>query len=95
MENLVYVKQIEDPQRMKMVCMKMKEHASLWWYTMQLERKSKGNDRIMTWDRIVVKLKGKFLPINYTLNLKYRNLQSLRQKDMTVKEYIYLKFTIS
>ena len=54
MEKLFDIEQIEDPQRMKMVCMKMKEHASLWWYTMQLERKSKGKYRIKTWDIIVV-----------------------------------------
>ena len=54
MEKLFDTEQIEDPQRMKMVCMKMKEHASLWWYTMQLERKSKGKYRIKTWDIIVV-----------------------------------------
>ena len=54
MEKLFDIEQIEDPQRMKIMCMKMKEHASLWWYNMQLERKRKGKDRIKTWDIIVV-----------------------------------------
>jgi hypothetical protein len=36
---------------------------------------------------MVSKFKGKFMPKDYHLNL-FRQLQNLRQKTMTVKEYI-------
>jgi hypothetical protein len=35
---------------------------------------------------MVAKFKGKFMPKDYQLSL-FRQLQNLRQKDMTVKEY--------
>ena len=36
---------------------------------------------------MVAKLKAKFIPKDYQINL-FRKLQNLRQKGMTVKEYI-------
>jgi hypothetical protein len=36
---------------------------------------------------MVAKLKDKFIPKDYQINL-FRKLQNLRQKGMTVKEYI-------
>jgi len=41
---------------------------------------------IKKWPRMVAKLKGKFLPKDYQVEL-YRRVQNLRQKGMTVKEY--------
>jgi len=52
-----------------------------------LERKRKGKYKFKTWDKIVVKLKGKFLHVEYyTLNL-YNKLENLSAKYMIVKEY--------
>ena len=42
---------------------------------------------IKSWDRMVVKMKGKFLPKDYQLTL-YRQAQNLKQKMMTMREYI-------
>lgn len=53
---------------------------------MQEERKKKGKAKIISWDRMVAKLKGKFLPSDYVIQLK-RRLQNLKQKDMDVKSY--------
>jgi hypothetical protein len=41
---------------------------------------------IKSWDRMVSKMKAKFIPKDYKINL-FRKLQNLRQKGMTVKEY--------
>jgi hypothetical protein len=59
----------------------------LWWDEPQAERRSKGKQRIKNWDRMVAKLKVKFMPKYYQINL-FRKMQNLRQKGMTVKEYI-------
>ena len=61
MENFFDMEQIEYPKRVNMDCMKLKGHASLWWDTMQLERKRKGKDKIRNRERMVAKLKGKFI----------------------------------
>jgi hypothetical protein len=86
MEKLFDIEQIEDLKRVKMAYIELKGHASLWWDNMKLEKERKGKDKIKKWDKIISKFKGKFLPIDYTLNL-YRKLQNLKQKDIIVKEY--------
>ena len=68
---------IQDPHRVKMECMKLKRHACLWWDTVHLEMQRKGNDKLRTWDIMVVKIKCKFIPIQYTLYL-YMNIHNLR-----------------
>jgi hypothetical protein len=42
--------------------------------------------KIKNWDRMVAKLKEKFIPKDYQINL-FRRLQNLRQKILSVKEY--------
>jgi hypothetical protein len=64
----------------------LKGHASLWWDELQAERRSKGKQRIKSWDRMVAKMKAKFMPKYYQINM-FRKMQNLRQKGMTVKEY--------
>jgi hypothetical protein len=63
-------------------------HALLWWNELQVERRSKGKHKIKNWDRMVAKLKAKFMPKDDQINM-FRKLQNLRHKGMTVKEYIY------
>jgi hypothetical protein len=66
---------------------RLKGHASLWWDELQDERRSKGKKKITNWDRMVSNLKARFIPKDYQINL-FRKLQNLRQKGVTVKEYI-------
>lgn len=42
---------------------------------------------IKKWSRMVAKLKGRFLPKDYQIAL-HRQVQNLKQKGMTVREYI-------
>jgi hypothetical protein len=52
----------------------------------RLTEEAKERKRSKNWDRMVAKLKAKFIPKDYQINL-FRKLQNLRQKGMTVKEY--------
>ena len=63
------MEQIEDPDRLKMDFLKLKGHASLWWDYVHVDTTRKGNDNIKTWDRMVAKIKAKFLPNVYMFNL--------------------------
>jgi hypothetical protein len=58
----------------------------MWWDELQAKRRSKGKQRIKSWDKMVAKLKAKFIPKDYQINL-FRKMQNLRQKGMTIKEY--------
>ena len=53
---------------------------------MQAKRRRKNKPLIKSWDRMVAKMRAKFLPKDYKLSL-YRQMQNLRQILLTVREY--------
>jgi hypothetical protein len=55
----------------------LKGHATLWWDELQADHRCKGKKKIKSWDRMVAKLKEKFIPKDYQINL-FRRLQNLR-----------------
>jgi hypothetical protein len=77
---------IKEDKMVKHAVRGLKGHATLWWDELQAERRSKGKKKIKNWDRMVAKLKAKFIPKEYQINLFIR-FQNLRQKILSVKEY--------
>jgi hypothetical protein len=77
---------IEEDKKVKHAVMHLKGHASLWWDELQADRRCKGKQKIKSWDRMIAKMKEKFIPRDYQITL-FRRMQNLRQKLMTVKEY--------
>jgi hypothetical protein len=77
---------VNEEKRVRHVVTRLKGHATLWWDELQDETRSKGKQKIKNWDLMVAKMKAKFMPKDYQINL-FKNLQNLRQKGMTVKEY--------
>jgi hypothetical protein len=77
---------VEEEKKVRHVVTRLKGHATLWWDELQADRRRKGKQNIKSWDRMVAKLKEKFIPKDYQINL-FRRMQNLRQKGMTVKEY--------
>ena len=86
LEEYFEYEEIEDPNRVKFVKMKLKGHASIWWKEVQLERNQRGKGKITRWDRMVEKLKKQFIPVDYELDL-LKKLQGLKQGSRSVKEY--------
>jgi hypothetical protein len=78
--------EIEEDKKFKHVVTHLKGHAALWWDELQADRRCKGKQKIKSWDRMIAKMKAKFIPRNYQITL-FRRMQNLRQKLMTVKEY--------
>jgi hypothetical protein len=78
--------EVDEEKKVKQAITELKGHATLWWDELQVERRSKGKQKIKNWDIMVAKLKAKFMPKYYQINL-FRKMQNLRQKGMTVKEY--------
>jgi hypothetical protein len=64
-------------KRVRHVVTRLKGHITLWWDELQAERRSKGKQKIKNWDRMVAKLKVKFMPKHYQINL-FRKMQNLR-----------------
>jgi hypothetical protein len=49
----------------KQAVTRLKGHAKIWWDELQAERRSKGKKRIKSWDKMIEKLKVKFIPKDY------------------------------
>eukprot|EP00253_Pinus_taeda_P016710 PITA_16710 len=78
--------ELSEDKRVKFAATKLKGHALLWWDSVQADRKRMNKSPIRQWSRMIAKLKGRFLPKDYQVEL-YRRVQSLKQRGMTVKEY--------
>ena len=52
----------------------------------KLNEGGKVKAKIKDWGRMVVKLKGNFLPRDYHINI-FKQLQNLKQRNITLKEY--------
>jgi hypothetical protein len=77
---------VEEDKKVKHVVTRLKGHATLWWDELQADRRCQGKQKIKSWDRMIAKMKAKFIPRDYQITL-FRRMQNLRQKLMTVKEY--------
>jgi hypothetical protein len=77
---------IEEDKKVRHAITKLKGHVALWWDEIQADRRSKGKQKIKSWDRMIAKMKVKFIPRDYQITL-FRRMQNLRQKLMIVKEY--------
>jgi hypothetical protein len=79
--------EIDEEKKVKWAITRLKGHAMLWWYELRARRRSKGKQKIKSWDRMVANMKAKFMPKDYQMNL-FKNMQNPRQKRMIVKKYI-------
>ena len=78
--------EIEDKKKVRYAATRLKGHTSIWWDELQIYREGIGKKKINSWDKMLYKIKSQFMPKDYQLSL-LRQLQNLRQKTMTVKEY--------
>jgi hypothetical protein len=77
---------VEEDKKVKHVVTRLKGHATLWWDELQADRHCKGKKKIKSWDRMIAKMKAKFIPKDYQITLFWK-MKNLRQKLMSVKEY--------
>ena len=69
MEKFFDYEEMEEEKKVKFVVTKLKGHATLWWDGVQVERRRLCKQPIKNWNRMVAKLRGKFLPNDYQLSL--------------------------
>jgi hypothetical protein len=67
MEKYCDYEDADEEKKVIHVVTRLKGHASLWWDELQAKRKSKGKHNIKNWDRMVAKLKDKFMPKYYQI----------------------------
>jgi hypothetical protein len=68
---------IEEDKNVRHVVTRLKGHAALWWDEIQADRHYKGKQKIKSWDRMIAKMKVKFIPRDYQITL-FRRMQNVR-----------------
>ena len=63
--------EIKEYKRVGLAVTRLKGHASLWWDSVQEGRRRKNKLLIKSWDRMVGKMRAKFLPKDYQLITKH------------------------
>ncbi|GJY43102.1 reverse transcriptase domain-containing protein [Tanacetum coccineum] len=86
-ERVFDVRDIPDKLKVKLVAIKLRQHASLWWDHVNKRRRIEGKSKVETWEKMKKLMKAKFLPENHRQEafLDYHNLS---QQNMTVEEVI-------
>ncbi|GKV08696.1 hypothetical protein SLEP1_g20294 [Rubroshorea leprosula] len=85
-ERVFELKDVPDDKCVKLVAIKLKKHASIWWENLKRSREREGRNKIRTWEKMCRELTRKFLPDRYYQDnfVKFHNLQ---QKSLTMEEY--------
>jgi hypothetical protein len=60
---------VKEDKKVKHVVTRLKVHATLWWDELQANKHYKGKQKIKSWDRIIAKMKEKFIPRDYQITL--------------------------
>jgi hypothetical protein len=68
---------IEEDKKVRHAVMRLKGHATLWWDELQVDRRCQGKQKIKSWDRMIAKMKEKFIPRDYQISL-FKRMQNLR-----------------
>lgn len=85
-ERVFEFKDIPDDRKVKLVALKLRKYASIWWSNVVTTRVKSGKEKIRTWEKIRSKLKSKFLPPHY-LQDNFLKLHHLKQGSKSVEEY--------
>jgi hypothetical protein len=68
---------IEDYKKVRHAVTRLKGHTALWWDELQDDRRCQGKQKIKRRDRMIAKMKEKFIPRDYQISL-FRRMQNLR-----------------
>ncbi|GJX54965.1 transposase, MuDR, MULE transposase domain protein, partial [Tanacetum coccineum] len=86
-ERVFDLRDIPDNLKVKVVAIKLRKYASLWWDHVKQKRRQQGKSRVETWDKMKKLLRAKFLPINYRQNAFFE-YHSLMQNNSSVEQFI-------
>jgi hypothetical protein len=83
-ERIFEYKDVSEHHKVKLVAIKLRKHASLWWEHVKKQRERERKSRIVTWEKMKKALKRKYLPDHYRQDafLKFHNF---RQNELSVR----------
>jgi len=84
-ERVFEFKDTTDETKVKLVALKLRKYASIWWSNVVIKRVRKGKGKTRTQVKMETKLKSKFLPPHY-LQDNFLKLQHFKQGFKSVDE---------
>ena len=85
-ERVFEYKEIREERKVKIIALKLKKHASMWWENLKKRRERENKSKIKTWEKMRRELTRKFLPSSYYQDT-FIQLHNFRQRNLTVEEY--------
>ncbi|XP_074305180.1 uncharacterized protein LOC141640192 [Silene latifolia] len=86
-ERIFEYKDYNDRKSFKVIILKFKGYASLWYESMKHQRIRDGKEPIRSWAKLKNKLKEKFIAKDYTQDM-FMKLTQLKQDQQTVESYL-------
>ena len=76
-ERIFDLRDIPDNLKVKLVAIKLKKYASLWWENIQKQRRREGKHKVASWVKMKRLLRAKFLPVTFKQDayIDYHNLK--------------------
>ncbi|PWA49358.1 reverse transcriptase domain-containing protein [Artemisia annua] len=71
----------------KVVAMKLRQHASFWWDHVKKQRYLAGKSKVESWEKMKKLMKENFLPVNYRQEA-FLDYHTFSQGTLTVEELI-------
>jgi len=59
-ERIFEYKKVPEDKKVKLVALKLRKYASLWWTNLLAKRVRQGKGKIRTWEKMRTKLKARF-----------------------------------
>ncbi|KAK9210956.1 hypothetical protein WN943_000329 [Citrus x changshan-huyou] len=84
-ERIFEYRDVPEDRKVKLIAIKLKKYASLWWENLKRQREREGRRKIVTWEKMKKELKRKFLPNNYRQDI-YLKFHNFRQRELSVEE---------
>lgn len=86
-ERIFDFKEYSEERKVKLVAIKLKGYASLWWENLKRERNREGRRPIRNWEKMKRELRKRFLSENYRQD-NFTKFYNFKQYNMAVEEYI-------
>ncbi|XP_022023983.1 uncharacterized protein LOC110924260 [Helianthus annuus] len=79
------LRQVPEPLKVKLVAIRLRKYASLWWEHVQNQRYREGKHKVETWDKMKRLMKAKFLPVNHKQE-SFLEYHSFKQQSLLAKK---------
>jgi len=81
-------KDVPEDKKVKLVAVRLRKYASLWWTNLCAKRVRNRKSKIRTWEKMKAKLRSRFLLSTYIQD-SYSQLHNLTQGGLNVEEYTH------